>query len=109
MARARARMLGGELMKNGDPLTVHEQPRDALPCPPEFYEPPPPGSEPPPLPPRPPPEPVISKEESIALAVDAAKATLEKVDALLGELYDVPDFAAFAKSRAEAKKAKKKA
>mmetsp|Transcript_27601 Transcript_27601/g.93942 ORF Transcript_27601/g.93942 Transcript_27601/m.93942 type:complete len:103 (-) Transcript_27601:22-330(-) len=102
MARARARMLGGELMKNGDPLTVHEQP-------PEFDEPPPPGSEPPPLPPRPPPEPVISKEESIALAVDAAKATLEKVDALLGELYDVPDFAAFAKSRAEAKKAKKKA
>ena len=43
--------------------------------------------------------------------MDAAKATLAKVDALLGELYDVPDFAAFAAQRAEAKakKAAKKA
>jgi hypothetical protein len=51
----------------------------------------------------------LAEQHHRRLAVDAAKATLEKVDALLGELYDVPDFAAFAKSRAEAKKAKKKA
>jgi hypothetical protein len=51
----------------------------------------------------------LARRHHRRLAVDAAKATLEKVDALLGELYDVPDFAAFAKSRAEAKKAKKKA
>ena len=32
------------------------------------------------------------------LATSAAKLTLTRVDALLAELYGVPDFAAFAKS-----------
>jgi len=41
-------------------------------------------------------------------AVTAAKATLGKMDALLGQLFKVDDFAAFAKKRAEAKAAKKK-
>ena len=39
-------------------------------------------------------------------AVAAAKLTLTRVDTLLGELYGVPDFAAFAKERAAAKRAK---
>ena len=41
------------------------------------------------------------------IAVAAAKTTLTKVDALLGSLFKVDDFAAFAKKRAEAKAAKK--
>ena len=73
-----------------------------------------PGLEPPPPPPAAPPPP--SREEQVErvcprfrpvfcfdesprrLATSAAKLTLTRVDALLAELYGVPDFAAFAKS-----------
>ena len=73
-----------------------------------------PGLEPPPPPPAAPPPP--SREEQVGrvclrceklvlrdasprrLATSAAKLTLTRVDALLAELYGVPDFAAFAKS-----------
>ena len=73
-----------------------------------------PGLEPPLPPPAAPPPP--SREEQVErvcprcrplfcfdesprrLATSAAKLTLTRVDALLAELYGVPDFAAFAKS-----------
>lgn len=90
----------------------------------DFDEPVAPGLEPPP---PPPPEPVVTKEESIAraagegrefcqqnsrtllfirTAVAAAKLALVETDALLGRLYSVPDFAAYARAKASKKEAK---